>query len=117
MAGYDRIALAVIRAIHHDSGAIIPVNVANESTLPGLKSDDVIEVPSVVDSRGARPLPVEPIPNSVCSLIMQVKEYERLAVESAITRSMDAATRALHLNPLVGDLRIARQLLERLTLQ
>src|SRR5262245_18692055 len=54
--GYDRIALAVVEAIHTSSGAIIPLNVANRGNLPELEDDDVVEVPCVVNANGPLPL-------------------------------------------------------------
>jgi len=114
--GYDKIALAVIRAIDRDSGKIIACDVANEGTLPELEDEDVIEVPSEVDARGARPLPVAPIPAGVRGLILEVKNYERLAIDAALTRSKETAIEALVTNPLVGDRPLASRLVERLDL-
>jgi len=112
LAGYDRIALAVVRAIHINSNAIIPLNVANKGTLRGLADTDVVEVPCVVGANGARPLAVEPMPDDVRELVVRVKEYERFTVDAASAPSMDAAVRALSLNPLVGTHALARRLVD-----
>ncbi len=101
LSGYDRIALMTIRAIVHNQGAIIPLNVANNGTLPFLDDNDIIEVPCRVDQQGARPQSVGPIPDHPRELIEQVKIYERATVKAALTGDRDQLTAALALNPLV----------------
>ncbi|HUV12725.1 MAG TPA: 6-phospho-beta-glucosidase, partial [Acidobacteriota bacterium] len=49
LTGYDRIALAVISAIQSNSGAILPLNVANNGNFGFLEDEDVVEVPCVVN--------------------------------------------------------------------
>jgi len=112
LAGYDKIALAVVRAIHVNSNAVIPLNVPNKGALRGLEDTDIVEVPCVVGANGARPLAVEPMPDDVHELVMRVKEYERFTVDAASAPSMDAAVRALSLNPLVGTHALARRLVD-----
>ena len=101
LGGYDRIALAVVRAIHVDANAILPLSVVNRGALPDLDDGDVVEVPCVVNANGARPIQVGRVPDRVRPLLQQVKEYERLTVRAARERSLDAARAALAANPLV----------------
>jgi len=103
MSGYDKIALAVVRAIHFDANAIIPLSVRNRGNIPDLFDDDVVEVPCVVNSNGARPVHVGRVADRVRPLLARVKEYERLTVRAALAQSVDAASEALAHNPLVGD--------------
>jgi 6-phospho-beta-glucosidase len=112
LAGYDRIALAVVRAIHFNSNAVMPLNVSNKGTLRGLADTDIVEVPCVVGANGAHPLAVEPMPDDVRELVVRVKEYERFTVDAASAPSMDAVVRALSLNPLVGTHALARRLVD-----
>lgn len=114
LAGYDRIALAVARAIHFDSNDVIPLNVANLSSMPDLAVDDVVEVPCVVNANGARPLSAGSTPTQVVDLLRRVKEYERLTVRAAATRARADAVRALAANPLVGERALAERLLPAL---
>ena len=53
LTGYDKIALNVIRAIHFNSNAIIPLNVPNRGALRDLADTDIVEVPCVVNTNGA----------------------------------------------------------------
>ena len=114
LAGYDRIALAVVRAIHFNTNAIIPLNVANTGALKMLTDADVVEVPCVVNANGARPMAVKAMPDDVRELVMRVKAYERFTVDAAAAPSIDAAVRALAHNPLVGTRGFARRLVDAL---
>ncbi len=116
MTGYDMIALNTVRAIHFIDNAIIPLNVENRGNLPELAGDDVIEIPCVVNANGALPLHSGPVPPAVRDLLVQVKEYERLTVEAALTRDSAVAQRALARNPLVPDPATADRLLCALVL-
>jgi 6-phospho-beta-glucosidase len=114
LTGYDRIALAVVRAIHFNTNAVIPLNVWNHGTLPELADYDIVEVPCVVSVNGAQPLHVRRVPDRARDLIVRVKEYERLAIDAALTQSPETAVRALAANPLVGETSLARTLVEAL---
>lgn len=114
LTGYDRIALAVVRAMHLNTNAVIPLNVRNHGTLPDLADDDIVEVPCVVNVNGAQPLNVRRLPDQARDLIVRVKEYERLVIDAALTRSLEAAERALTANPLVGEPSLARALVAAL---
>ena len=114
LSGYDKIALSVVRAIHSDANAIIPLSVVNRGTLPDLQDDDVVEVPCVVNANGARPLHVGRVPERIRPLLQQVKEYERLLVRAARAQSLDAARTALAANPLVRGGSAAERLVDDL---
>jgi 6-phospho-beta-glucosidase len=115
LSGYDRIALGVVRAIHFDTNAIIPLSVPNRGNIAPLQTDDVVEVPCVVNAHGARPLHVGPVPGRIVPLLTHVKEYERLTVRAALAQSLDAAHEALARNPLVPDRATAAALIDDLS--
>lgn len=103
LSGYDRIALMTMRAIVHNQGAVIPLDVANRGTLPFLDDEDIVEVPCRVDATGPHPQPVAPIPDHPRALIDRVKKYERATVKAALTGHRDELIDALALNPLVSS--------------
>jgi 6-phospho-beta-glucosidase len=115
LSGYDKIALAVVRAIHFNANAIVPLSVQNRGNIPDLFDDDVVEVPCVVNANGARPMHVGAVPDQVRPLLMRVKEYERRTVEAALVQSPDRARDALAANPLVADTATADRLLADLS--
>ncbi len=117
VTGYDRIALNTVRAIHFNSGAIIPLNVGNRGNIPDLADDDVVEVPCVVNANGALPLYVGRVPEQARSLLQRVKEYERRTVEAALSGDAALARHALASNPLVPTIQAADALLTSLVLQ
>ena len=114
LSGYDRIALMTMRAIVHNQGAIIPLDVANYGTLPFLDNDDIVEVPCRVDKDGPRPQIVGPIPDGPRELIERVKRYECATVKAALSGNRDELVEALALNPLVPSRDKAAQLVEAL---
>jgi 6-phospho-beta-glucosidase len=113
LTGYDKIALAVVRAIHFNTGAVIPLNVRNNGNLP-LAADDCVEVPCVVNANGAWPAHVPPLPPRIAEFIQRVKHYERLTIEAARARTAQAAVDALAANPLVADRVLAHTLYDAL---
>jgi 6-phospho-beta-glucosidase len=114
LSGYDKIALMTMRAIVHNQGAIIPLDVANHGTLPFLDNDDIVEVPCRVDKDGPRPQIVGPIPDHPRELIETVKTYERATVKGALSGDRGELIDALALNPLVLTRDKAAQLVEAL---
>ncbi|MGH8429257.1 MAG: 6-phospho-beta-glucosidase, partial [Solimonas sp.] len=111
--GYDKIALSVVRAIHFNTGAVIPLNVHNNGNLP-LADDDCVEVPCVVNASGAWPVHVPPPPPRIAELIQRVKQYERLTIAAATEQTDQAAVEALAANPLVADRVLAHTLYDAL---
>jgi 6-phospho-beta-glucosidase len=112
--GYHRIAVDVMLALCSANPRRIVLNVPNRGAVAGLATEDVVEVPCLVDRSGARPLASVKLPETVRSLIFSVKAYERLAIRAAVERSTDLATLALTVNPIVGDWDAAREVLTEL---
>ncbi|MBA2301815.1 MAG: hypothetical protein H0W08_04210 [Acidobacteria bacterium] len=71
----------------------------------------------MVNRNGALPLHSGAVPDAVRSLLVHVKEYERLTVDAALSRDMGAATRALARNPLVPGIATAERLVASLVLE
>ncbi len=114
LTGYDKIAMSVVEAISSNSGIVLPLNVENQGNLDCLEDSDIVEVPCLVNSNGALPLNVRPIPESARDLIVEVKKYERLTIEAAISGDTAKAIEALAANPVVGNETIAEKLIRAL---
>ena len=110
--GYEKVALALMRAIARDERTTLILNVRNGSTLPGLPEDAIVEVPCLVDTNGARPVGTAPLPGHALGLVAALKAVERETIEAATTGSRDAALRAFALHPLVDSVTAARRLLD-----
>jgi 6-phospho-beta-glucosidase len=108
--GYEGEAMAVVEAIATNARAELIVNVANAGALPFLDERAVVEVPSLVDRSGARPLAVGDVPDHARALIETVKAVERATIEAALTGSSELAVQALALHPLVPSITTAREI-------
>lgn len=112
-AGYERIALDVIGAIHNNQARVMPVDVANQGAIQDLDSATAVEVPCAISANGARPLAAGRLPDQIRGLLLQVKEFERITVDAALRGSRSLAIDALATNPLVER----RELAEKLVLE
>jgi 6-phospho-beta-glucosidase len=108
------LAIDVIEAIAHDTGATWPVNVPNRGALPGFPDDLVVEVPATVDREGAHPITQPALPRSVRGLIEMLGEYQALTAEAAWCGSRRDAIAALACHPLVVSLSKAERLYDRM---
>ncbi len=112
-AGYERIALDVMEAIHNDEIRVMPVDVANNGAISDFEWETAVEVPCIIDANGARPLATGRLPRQIRDLVLRVKEYERLTVEAAWHGSASLALEALAVNPMVPTLDLAEALFHR----
>ncbi|BCL68487.1 6-phospho-beta-glucosidase [Vibrio nigripulchritudo] len=113
-AYYSDASLNLVDAIHNNLNAVHVVNVRNNGAIHTLPDDAVIECSSVVGSFGAKPLAVGVFPAEIRGLIHQVKAYEELAVEAAVTGSYEKSLMALANNPLVPDIAAAKAILDEI---
>lgn len=123
--GYERVALAVMRALSGAGATELILNTPNTTggsaaapAVPGLPADAVVEVPCRVTPDGVVPLAQERPAPAQLALLRQVKEVERLVV-TATSRDAgstgpgrrDAALAAFAGHPLVGSADLADRLL------
>jgi 6-phospho-beta-glucosidase len=113
-AFYSEAATQLLASLTADTGDVQVVDVRNGNTLAGLAADDVVEVPARIGRDGPEPLPQRPLAPELLGLVQHVAAYERLACTAAATRDPDTARRALLVNPLVREYRVAADLLDRL---
>ncbi|MEV0256815.1 6-phospho-beta-glucosidase [Streptomyces sp. NPDC050732] len=110
--GYEKVALALMRAIARDERSTLILNVRNGTTLAALDADAVIEVPCSVDANGAHPMSVAPLPGHATGLVCAVKAVEREVLEAADSGSAATAVKAFALHPLVDSVTVARRLVD-----
>jgi 6-phospho-beta-glucosidase len=111
--GYDRIALAVMRAVSRNEPTTLVLNVANRGTFDFLDDEAVIEVPCRIDGSGPRALPVGPLDLAAQGLVASQKAAERATIDAATSGSTALAVKALAVHPLVGSVSVARRILDR----
>lgn len=110
--GYEKVALALMRAVARDERTTLILNVPNRGTLAALDAEAVIEVPCTVDASGARPVAVGPLPAHATGLVVSVKAVEREVLAAAASGSRATAVKAFALHPLVDSVNVARRLVD-----
>lgn len=114
--GYEQVALAAMRALVTGVSAELILNVRNGATLSGLPTlaqlpaDAVVEVPTRIDSRGARAYGQQRFDDHQLSLVSALRAVETATLEAAATGSRTAALRAFTVHPLVDSAAVARSL-------
>lgn len=110
--GYERVALALMRAIARNESRTMILNVRNGTTVTGLPDDAVVEVPALVGTAGPRALAVTQPSGVQLGLMQQVKAVERLVIRSVLEADETDASKAFALHPLVDSVTIGRRLFE-----
>ncbi|MFF6994720.1 6-phospho-beta-glucosidase [Streptomyces sp. NPDC008313] len=110
--GYEKVALALMRAIARDERTTLILNVPNRGTLAALDAEAVVEVPCRVDAGGAHPVATGPLPDHATGLVCAVKAVEREVLSAAESGSRATAVKAFALHPLVDSVNVARRLLD-----
>jgi len=97
--GYERVALAAMRALSGGGGTELILNTVNaaphpdaahpdpDPAIPGLPPDAVVEVPCRVDAGGVVPIPQDRPAEAQLALMLRIKEVERLVVQAAGVRA------------------------------
>jgi 6-phospho-beta-glucosidase len=110
--GYEHEAMAVLEALALNTRQVLILNTANQTSLPFLDRDAVVEVPSVVGRAGPVPLACGEMPAHARALVETMKEVERTAIGAALSGSATLAIRALALHPLVPSVTVAREIFD-----
>lgn len=108
---HSELMVSLLSSIYNDKGEEYVVNVLNRGALPGMPAEACVEIPCLIDKRGARPLAVDPPSREMLGLMQLVAAYETLTVEAAMEKNYQKALLALNLNPLVPSLDVAEKIL------
>ncbi|MGK2310342.1 6-phospho-beta-glucosidase [Cutibacterium sp. V947] len=113
--GYERVAVAIMKAISRDVRTSIILNTRNDGALAGLPDDAVVEIPCTVDAAGPAALHPHQLSGHQLGLVATVKECEMLIIEAARDKDRRAAVKALAIHPLVDSVTVAEQMLREHT--
>lgn len=111
-AFYSDAACNLINSIYNNKQDIQVVNVRNNGAISGLPADSAVEVSCIITNEGPKPIAMGDMPVAVNGLVQQIKSFERLAAEAAVTGSYHTALLAMTINPLVPSDSIAKQVLD-----
>lgn len=101
--GYGEAGITLINALWNNTNEVFSPDVASMGCIQGFDPACVCTTTSLVNGAGIHPLCFPKLPGHMMSKIYAAKEYEKLAVEAAVTGSYHAALEALVANPLVNS--------------
>ncbi|MGO0062824.1 6-phospho-beta-glucosidase [Brevibacillus fluminis] len=113
-AYYSEAACNLIDSIYNDRRDIQPVNTRNNGAIAGIPGESAVEVNCVIAKEGPIPLAVGELPVPVQGLVQQIKSFERVAAQAAVTGDYRTALLAMTINPLVPSDAVARQILDEM---
>ncbi|MDR0140058.1 6-phospho-beta-glucosidase [Metabacillus idriensis] len=113
-AYYSDAAVRLIHSIYTDKRDIQPVNTMNNGAIASLPHDSAIEISSVITKDGPKPLAIGDLPVAVRGLVQQIKSFERVAAEAAVTGDYSTALLAMTINPLVASDATGKKILDEM---
>ncbi|MFJ5762321.1 6-phospho-beta-glucosidase [Neobacillus sp. NPDC093182] len=113
-AYYSDAACSLISSIYNDKRDIQPVNTRNNGAIASIPDDSAVEVNCVITKEGPKPISVGDLPVAVRGLVQQIKSFERVAAEAAVTGDYNTALLAMTINPLVPSDKLAKQILDEM---
>lgn len=113
-AYYSDAACNLISSIYNDKGDIQVVDTLNQGAICNLPKDVVVEVSSVITKDGPKPIKVGALPVQVVGLIQQLKAFEIIATNAAVTGDYEQALVAMSINPLVQSEETGKLILDEM---
>jgi 6-phospho-beta-glucosidase len=113
-AYYSEAACRLMSSIYNDRKDIQVVNTRNNNAVTGLPAGSAVEVSCVITKDGPKPIAMGELPVAANGLVQQIKSFERLVVEAAVTGDYNTALVAMTINPLVQSEKMAKILLDEL---
>lgn len=113
-AYYSDSACNLISSIYNDKKDIQVVDTVNKGAIPNFEYNEICEVSSVITKNGPVPIAVGKLPKSVNGLVEQIKSFEVIGAEAAVTGDKNKALLALMINPLIQSQEGAKRMLEEM---
>ncbi|AWI38625.1 diacetylchitobiose-6-phosphate hydrolase [Bacillus safensis FO-36b] len=113
-AYYSDAACNLISSIYNDKHDIQPVNTVNRGAIASIPAESAVEVNCIITKDGPKPIAIGDLPVAVRGLVQQIKSFERVAAEAAVTGDYETALVAMTINPLVPSDGIAKQILDEM---
>ncbi|MGG3562917.1 6-phospho-beta-glucosidase [Neobacillus rhizosphaerae] len=113
-AYYSDAAVRLIHSMYTDKRDIQAVNTLNKGAITSLPYDSAVELSCMITKDGPKPIAVGELPIQIRGLVQQMKSFERVAIEAAISGDYDQALLAMTINPLVPSDRVAKVILDEM---
>lgn len=104
----------MISSIYNDKRDIQPVNTINNGAIASIPNESAVEISCVITKEGPKPVVMGDLPIPVRGLVQQIKSFERVACDAAITGDYNKAVLALTINPLVASDTIAKKIVNEM---
>lgn len=106
-AHYSEAACNLINSIYNDKCDVQYVNCLNNGAISNLPKESEVEIAAMITADGPKPLTLGELPVAINGTIQNIKTFERLVCEAAVTGNRDLAITALTLNPLISSDKLA----------
>ena len=113
-AYYSEAAVRLIASLYNDKRDIQVVNTRNNGAIASIPDDSAVEVSCIITKDGPKPIAMGDLPVAVRGLVQQIKSFERVAAEAAVTGNRELAILALTINPLVASDTKAKQIVDEM---
>ncbi|QXE01655.1 6-phospho-beta-glucosidase [Terribacillus sp. DMT04] len=113
-AYYSDAACSLINSIYNDKRDIQTVNTVNNGAIQSIPNDSAIEINSVITKDGPKPIGIGDLPVAVRGLVQQIKSFERVGAEAAVTGDYNTALLAMTINPLVPSDETAKKIVDEM---
>ncbi|MBU2700136.1 6-phospho-beta-glucosidase [Sporomusaceae bacterium BoRhaA] len=113
-AYYSDVACEIINSIYNDKGTTMVVSTRNNGTISDLPHECIVEVSSLITSRGPQPLNWGHFDSAPRALVQHMKGMEETVTKAAVTGDYNKALHAFIINPLVPSGKIAKTLLDEM---
>ena len=113
-AYYSDAACSLIDSMYNDRRDIQPVNTINNGAIASIPDESAVEISSIITKEGPKPITIGDLPVAVRGLVQQIKSFERVAAEAAVTGNYHTALLAMTINPLLPSDKVAKQILDEM---
>lgn len=113
-AYYSDAACRLINSIYNDKRDIQPVDTRNNGAIAGISPDSIVEVSCVITKDGPQPIAIGELPIQINGLVQQIKSFERVVIDAAVTGDYNKALLAMTMNPLVASDKMAKVLFDEM---
>lgn len=113
-AYYSDAACSLIDSMYNDRRDIQPVNTINNGAIASIPDESAVEISSVITKDGPKPISIGDLPVAVRGLVQQIKSFERVSAEAAVTGDYNTALLAMTINPLLPSDKVAKEILDEM---
>ncbi len=82
----------------------------NRGAIASIPKESAVEISCVITKDGPKPIGIGDLPVPVRGLVQQIKSFERISAEAAVTGDYNTAVLAMTINPLSPSDSIAKEI-------